>query len=234
MDLSKLTSSLILVGIFLSLMGTASANLNCAGVGELENKGSGDTCVIDSTVSPQDITGESYSATGVDLIIESGGRLYTDHKKYGFSPSAKINLDNADLIVRSGGAMHGNFNISSLNLKVEDGGVIDATGLGWQAAADNEGTCNYNKTSEGLCVGAGPRGGVSGGLNGNGNNGVGGGGHAGKGGGFKDSNDYNAPGGGYGSIFTDPYGTVQNPTTLAREEELIETHITLTKTNIKI
>ncbi|AOV95206.1 hypothetical protein AQV86_04785 [Nanohaloarchaea archaeon SG9] len=166
----------------------------------------GDSCNITSS---QDITGEETTGDS-DIIVKSGGRLYTDHKKEGNSPRASVSLDDADFIVKSGGAVHANINISAYNIRVEEGGVLDASGLGWQSASSNSGSCNFGSSSDGFCFGGGPGGGVSG--DGNSNTGAGGGGHGGKGGSYKNG-EYYGHGGGYGSDNSNTYGTSEDPST---------------------
>ncbi|PSG99524.1 MAG: hypothetical protein BRC29_05410 [Nanohaloarchaea archaeon SW_7_43_1] len=214
--MNKILSTIILLAA-IPIFGSTAAAFSCDEGTSLNDP----ECRITGS---QDITGDEVTDSDTDIIVESGGRLYTDHKKPGNSPTAKIDLTNGDFIVEPGGAVHANINISAKNIKIEEGGVIDASGLGYQGALDsdesNDGqNCKFgSKTSNAgnkLCLGAGPRGGVSGPDNSG--TGAGGGGHAGKGGSYSDGgNDppnYIATGGGYGNVNDGEYGSSEDPST---------------------
>ncbi|MFB6158492.1 MAG: LamG-like jellyroll fold domain-containing protein, partial [Candidatus Nanohalobium sp.] len=166
------------------------------------------TCTI---TNAHDITSEVVTDSNTDIIVDSGGRLYTNHVNQTNANDAKISLTNGDFIVKAGGAVHANINISAYNIKVEKGGVIDATGLGWQAAASGSSSCKFGTSPDGYCLGGGPAGGSGG--DGNSNTGAGGAGYGGKGGSYVDSSvSYTATGGGRGSVNNETYGNPENPT----------------------
>ena len=199
----RTTTTLLLLGIAFASPAMA---LQCDSGGLNE-----DTCTITST---QDISGEEVTDTDTDVIVDSGGRLYTDHafSGTGSTNSAEISLKNGDFIVRNGGVVHANINISAFNIKIGSGGVIDASGLGYQAVPGKKSNCPTVETVSGFCTGYGPGGGGGGGSNSG--TGSGGGGHAGKGGSYDDSgNSYTSSGGGRGPVKDSTYGTPEDPTT---------------------
>ncbi|PSG99792.1 MAG: hypothetical protein BRC28_02860 [Nanohaloarchaea archaeon SW_4_43_9] len=199
--MNKILSVLILLAA-IPVFGSTAAAFSCD-TGSLSQS----ECRITGS---QDITGENITDSDTDIIVESGGRLYTNHKSKTNSPTAKFSLTDGDFIVKSGGAVHANINISAFNIKVENGGIIDSTGLGWQSAASGTGSCNFGTSGAGYCLGGGTAGGAGG--DGNSNTGAGGAGYGGKGGSFRDGDSYDSSGGGRGSTNGELYGNPENPT----------------------
>ena len=209
--MQKTVSIIVLTALFIGFTGSAAADLQCEVDTLSQKSGTGSDCKISSA---QDITGESFTAEDVDVIIQEGGRIYTNHKTPNNNPVAGINLNGGDFKVKAGGAVHANINISAYNIKVQDGGVIDATGLGYQAVPGKTNPCpdGSKEQGSGHCTGYGPAGGGGGG--GNSNTGAAGGGHAGKGGSFDGGEStYYASGGGRGEVKDKLYGTAREPTT---------------------
>lgn len=191
--------------VFLSTVSiVASASLDCKN-GSLNDS----QCSI---TNEQNITGVTVDAEGVDIVVEDGGKLFTDHVTESNNPTARITITDGDFIVKSGGVVHSNIDLSVNNLIVEEGGVIDASGLGWQPPPYGTKNCPAGTSPDGYCLGRGPAGGAGG--DGNSNTGAGGGGHGGKGGSFRSNSiGYDASGGGRGNINNETYGNRTDPNT---------------------
>jgi|GEM_PF-1447348 len=150
------------------------ASLTVAGTSLATNK----AIVVSGTAPPPSICDSgNYSGTCVittshtitsdisanHLDIQSGGSLVTAaHNSNG---NYNIVLS-GDLLVRSGGSLHGNFTVTAANLTVDSGGVIKADAKG---AAGSPGWTNSTGSSGGA--------GHGGAGSGNGDNGCGGGGY---------------------------------------------------------
>jgi hypothetical protein len=169
-----------------------------------------------NVTSQPDITGANYTDKTANIIvkgIDSGnrGRLYTEPVNPNQNDPVTANIETSgDFIVKRGGAVHANINISAVNIKVEPGGIMDASGLGYQAVPGKKSNCPTVEAQSGFCTGFGPAGGGGGGSNSG--TGAGGGGHGGKGGSYDDSgNSYASSGGGRGPVKSSTYGTAEEP-----------------------
>jgi hypothetical protein len=168
---NKLISLILLPALIITFTGSAVADIKCES-GTLTGK-SGQEGDPKCRISPdatekdyQDISGEEYTASNVDIIVEQGGRIYTDHVEQTATNDASINLEDGNFIVKPGGAVHANINISAFNIRVEQGGVIDSSGLGWQPQAQAEGLGPGGGEGSTSNSGAGAGGGAYGGQGG--------------------------------------------------------------------